>query len=103
DRDQLPLLVGAAPVAVLHDRRAVGGGGPLHLQGPAAGAVDRADVATGRVGQTPLLVGGVVVGPLHHRGAVGRREVVVVEHLARMPGLDPVVAAAGAHELELLV
>ncbi|AXE84119.1 hypothetical protein C1703_03835 [Streptomyces sp. Go-475] len=101
--DHLPLLVGAAPVGVLDDVAAVGGGGALHLHGLAAGAVDQPDVARVGVGQAELLVGPVVVGPLLDRGTVRGRGAGHVENLARMPGLEAVEATAGVHELPLLV
>ncbi len=103
DLYQLPLLVGAAPVGVLHHRAAVSGRGSLYLQGLPAGVVDEPHVPAGRVRQLPLLVGAVEVGPLLDRSTVGGGEVVVVEDLAGVPGLDPVVAATGVDELELLV
>src|SRR4029079_19616704 len=47
DPHELPLLVGAAPAAVLHDVAAVGGGGTLDLKGLAAVAIDGRDVPVG--------------------------------------------------------
>jgi hypothetical protein len=103
DPDELPLLVRATPVGVLHDVRTVRSGRVLHFDGLAAVAVEKPDVATVGVGEPELLVGPVPVGPLHDRAAVGGGEVVDVEDLPGMAGLQPVVTVAGVDELPLLV
>ncbi|CAM5664920.1 hypothetical protein SGRIM128S_07344 [Streptomyces griseomycini] len=103
DLDELPLLVGAAPVVVLDDVRVVGGGGALHLEGLVAVARDEPHVAVRAVGQPPLLVGGVQVGPLDDRTAVRGGPVVDVQHLARVARLEAVVAVPGSDELPLLL
>ncbi len=103
DLDELPLLVGAAPVVVLDDVRVVGGGAALYFEGLVAVARDEPHIAVRAVGQPPLLVGAVDVGPLDDRAAVGGGPVVDVQHLAGVAGLDAVVTAAGVDELPLLL
>src|SRR5690606_17558613 len=65
--DELPLLVGAAPVVVLNEVGPARGRRALDLQGLAAVPRDEPYVAAVAVGQPPLLVGAVVVGPLDDR------------------------------------
>src|SRR5205823_6092346 len=100
DADELPLLVAAAPVAVLHHTGAVVGRRVLDLDRLAAVAVDQPHVTAVGVGQPELLIGAVTVDPLMDSSTVGCRPTGHVDHLARMPRLHPVVAAAGIHELE---
>src|SRR6185503_48627 len=86
DPDQLPLLVGAVPVAVLHHAGAVGGRGALHVGDLAAVPVDQPDITVAGVGEAELLVGAAVVGPLHHGRAVGGGLAVDVEEPAGVAG-----------------
>src|SRR5204862_7585239 len=51
----------------------------------------------------PLLVAAVPVAPLLDVGAVGGRQARHLDVFAGVPRTQPVVAAAGVHELELLV
>lgn len=75
----------------------------MYFEGPVAVARDEPHVAIRAVGQPPLLVGAVQVGPLDDRAAVRGGQVVDVQHLARVAGLDAVEAPAGVHELPLLL
>src|SRR5689334_21283245 len=102
DLAELPLLIGAVPVGVLHDVSAVGGRRALHLDGLAAVAVDQLDVAVDGL-EAELLVGGVVVGPLHDHAAVRGGGAGDVQDLAGQPGLEAVETAAGVDELPLLL
>src|SRR6185295_7319332 len=97
DLAQLPLLVGAVPVGVLHDVAAVGGGGALDLDGLAAVAVDQLDVAVDGL-NAELLVSGVVVGPLDNGSAIRGGPVADVQDLAGQARPEPVVAAPGVDE-----
>src|SRR4051794_40483152 len=73
------------------------------LDGHAAEGVDQAHVAVRRLLQAELLVGAVQVVPLHHGGAGGLRPAVVVQHVAGVAVLQPVVAVPRVDEPPLLV
>lgn len=79
---QFELLVGAVPVAPLHDLGA-GGLRPVAVVQHLAGVpVLQLVVPVTCVDEPPLLVGPAVTGPLHHRRAVVRGELPAVQHLA---------------------
>lgn len=82
DTDQLPLLVGAVPIEILHDPRTVHGRGALDLDSLVAVMVEKPNIAGIRVQQTELLIRTVGIGSLYDRGAVRRRPVINIENLA---------------------
>src|SRR5207237_522810 len=91
-------------------------GGALNLDGHAAEAIDQTHVATRRPRQLELLVAAVSIAPQRNVGAGGLRPVsssrghlarggvlVVIQDLAGVPILQPVVPVARVDEPPLLV